>query len=394
MYQKNMKAFLLPTSYVAYDLETSGFFPDGEIVEFGAVRVIDGEVTGEFSELCALDGRMNLTASEKNHITDAMLVGKRPLAEVFADFIAFVGALPLVGFNNHSFDDLFIKREVERSGLTNPLEKRTYDTMTLHGRQTLEKCCEEYGIDNDEAHRALSDARATRLLYEALRLKWATESTDVRDINAEVIGDELRGEVVCFTGSTDIYPKHACQALALAHGATLSNGVTKKVTLLVNLEGRVSGKVTKANQYGIRIIQAREFLETIGYPADKPVRYDVLQTGTWLSELGEETVIMIKRQLGLPVSKPLVYYRRGGSRVVQVKNKHGVIVPMNEDIIDAVKVLDIRVVDTCDECDIVTLEAVLEGEGVPFRILSPYFADMQKGMEHYRSTLSSTGGEE
>ena len=27
MYQKTMKAFLLPTSYVAYDLETSDYFP-------------------------------------------------------------------------------------------------------------------------------------------------------------------------------------------------------------------------------------------------------------------------------------------------------------------------------------------------------------------------------
>lgn len=206
--------------------------------------------------------------------------------------------------------------------------------------------------------------------------------------------DELAGEVVCFTGSTDFYPKRACQTLGLAHGATLSNGVTKKVTLLVNLEGRVSGKVTKANQYGIRVIEGREFLEMIGYPTDKPVRYDVLQTGTWFSSLGEETMLMVKRELGLPISKPLVYYRRSGSKTVMRENRFGVTVPISEDVIDAIPVLDVRVVDTCDDCGVVTVEVVLDGEGAPFRVLAPYLADMQKGKEHYLATMNGSESEE
>lgn len=394
MYQKTMKAFLLPTSYVAYDLETSDYFPKGEIVEFGAIKVVDGQVTGEFSELCALDGRMNPKASEANHINDAMLEGKRPLSEVFADFCEFVGELPLVGFNIQHFDDLFIAREAKRAGTKNPVDNGSHDVMLLHGRATLASCCDEYGIENNEAHRALSDARATRLLYDAIRLQRKMQSTDVRDITAEVMGDELEGEVVCFTGSTDFYPKRACQTLGLAHGATLSNGVTKKVTLLVNLENHVSDKVAKAKQYGIRVIEGREFLEMIDYPTDKPVRYDVLQTGTWFSSLGEETMLMVKRELGLPISKPLVYYRRSGSKAVMREGKYGVTVPMNEDIIDTIPVLDVRVIDTCDDCGMVTLEAVLDGERMPFCVLAPHLADMQKGKEHYLATLNGSEREE
>lgn len=394
MYQKTMKAFLLPTSYVAYDLETSDYFPKGEIVEFGAVKVEDGQVTDEFSELCALNGRMNPKASETNHITNTMLVGKRPLSEVFADFCEFVGTLPLVGFNNQHFDDLFINREAERAGTKSPIDNGSHDAMLMHGRATLASCCDEYGIENDEAHRALSDARATRLLYDAIHLQWSMESTDVRDITAEVMGDELAGEVVCFTGSTDFFPKRACQTLGLAHGAVLSNGVTKKVTLLVNLEDRRSTKVAKAEQYGIRVIDGRDFLEIIGYPTDRPVRYDVLQTGVWFSELGEEAMLMVKRELGLPLSKPLVYFRRNGSKAVMRENKYGVTVPMKEDIIDSIPVIDVRVVDTCDDYGMVTLEAVLDGEGVPFRLLAPYLADMQKGKEHYLATMNGSESEE
>lgn len=394
MYRKTMKAFLLPTSYVAYDLETSDYFPRGEIVEFGAIRVVDGQVTGEFSELCAIDGGMNPKASEANGITDDMLVGKRSLAEVFADFCEFVEPFPLVGFNNQRFDDLFIAREAGRAGIKSPLENGSHDVMLMHGRATLASCCDEYGIVNDEAHRALSDARATRLLYDAVRFRWSMESTDVRDITAEVVGDELKGQIACFTGSTDFFPKRACQTLALAHGAELSNGVTKKVTLLVNLEGRRSAKVAKAEQYGIRVIEGRDFLEVIGYPTDGPVRYDVLQTGTWLSDLGEEAMLMVKRELGLPLTKPLVYYRRSGFKVAMRKNKYGVTAPVSEDIIDTIPVVDMRVVETCEDCGMVTLEAVLDGEGVPFRVLAPYLADMQKGKEHYLATINGLGGEE
>ena len=184
------------------------------------------------------------------------------------------------------------------------------------------------------------------------------------------------------------------QALALAHSAELSNGVTKKVTLLVNLEGRRSTKVAKAEQYGIPVIDGRAFVGIIGYPIDHPVHYDIYQTGTWFSDLGENTVLMIKRELGLPLSKPLVYYRRSGSRTVMRKNKFGVIVPMNEDIIDTISVIDVRVIDICHNCGMATLEVVCDGEGAPFRLLAPYLIDMQKGKEHYLATMNGSVGEE
>ena len=168
MYQETKQVFPMLTSYVAYDLETSDRYPRGEIVEFGAVRVEDGRITGEFSELCALDGRMNRYASKVNHITDAMLVGRRPLAEVFADFCKFVGNLPMLGFNNWSFDDNFIDRVAERIDISSPVGNGSYDVMRLHGRAKLESCCKEYGIVIEDAHRALADARATQLLYEAM----------------------------------------------------------------------------------------------------------------------------------------------------------------------------------------------------------------------------------
>lgn len=171
---------MLPTSYVAYDLETSGFFPKGEIVEFGAVRVEDGAVTGEFQELCRLGVPMDPRAAAVNHITDEMLDGSRSLTDVFRDFVEFVGTLPLVGYNNRRFDDQFIAREVARTGSADPLSNGSHDVMALHGRQSLARCCEEFGVVNDEAHRALSDARATAMIFSKLRAR-AREATSSVD---------------------------------------------------------------------------------------------------------------------------------------------------------------------------------------------------------------------
>ncbi|MBR3326969.1 MAG: BspA family leucine-rich repeat surface protein [Atopobiaceae bacterium] len=286
-----MKAFALPTSYVVYDLETSTKFEDGgEIVEFGAVKVIDGNVVEPpFHEMCALDGNMVPEATNRNHITDEMLVGKRPLAEVYLDFVAFVDGLPLIGYNSASFDDLFISREAERAGIESPVDERARDVMVdLHGtkdpaklkRYSLAKDCEDYGIVNETAHRALSDAKATQELFEVMRVEWQDNSTDWRDIGVTPTSHELAGEVICFTGSTYFYPKRKCMEVARAHGAELTNDINtretannKLATMLVKLEKRESDRVEKAIQYGIKVVEAEEFLDMVGLPAGRPVDY-------------------------------------------------------------------------------------------------------------------------
>lgn len=291
MDRDRMKAFKLPSSYVAYDLETSTLFEKGgEIVEFGAVKVIDGvEIEPPFQELCALDGMMDSEASQVNHITDDMLVGKRSLAEVFADFIEFVDGMPLIGYNSAAFDDLFINREAERAGIESPINNRARDVkVDIHGTKDPEKLkryslngdCNTYGLVNEEAHRALSDARATQELFEVMRIEWQDNSTDSRDIAVIPTSYELAGEVICFTGSTDMFPKRKCMEVARAHGAELTNDINtretannKLATMLVKLGKRDSNRVEKAIQNGVRIVEAEEFLTMVSLPAGKPVDY-------------------------------------------------------------------------------------------------------------------------
>lgn len=123
---------------------------------------------------------MDPGASKVNHITDEMLEDKRARAEVFADFCDFVGDLPVLGFNNHHFDDEFIDREAARTGRTSPTENGTLDARVVLGNHgSLAKWCKDFGITNDEAHRALSDAHATRKLFEKAKEREAVLHVDV-----------------------------------------------------------------------------------------------------------------------------------------------------------------------------------------------------------------------
>ena len=56
-------------SYIAFDLETTGFSPErNQIIEIGAVKVIDGKITDKFSTFVNPKGRSRL----RSHSSQAL----------------------------------------------------------------------------------------------------------------------------------------------------------------------------------------------------------------------------------------------------------------------------------------------------------------------------------
>ena len=258
----------LPTSFVSYDLETTGLGANAMIIEIGAVRVFDGCEDERFSTFVALPkgGRIGAGAFAVNHITSGMLEGAPSMNEALRAFSAFVGGLPLVGQNVIAFDNRFIDREAARMGLPSPTENGTFDTMVLYGElvgrpRSLAAICEHYGVENEEAHRAWSDARATSDCYLAL----------VRDARSrpvapalDIEGHELDGRLVCFSGNTRDFPRHACAAIAVRHGAILRERVTRRVSLVIDLSGRETGGLRMASRYEIEVVDGERFLAMVG----------------------------------------------------------------------------------------------------------------------------------
>ena len=156
-------------SYVVFDLETTGLDPDNDqIVEIGAVRVAGGVLTNQtFQQLVNPGIKMPAEASEVNHITDDMLKGQPRIKPTLADFLDFVDGDVLVAHNG-GFDAAFLDNACIKCGYDAP--KKYFDTMRLSvywkkiKNRKLETFLKAAEIENDEAHRALSDAIATAKL--------------------------------------------------------------------------------------------------------------------------------------------------------------------------------------------------------------------------------------
>lgn len=157
-------------SFVAIDLETTGLSPEtNEIIEIGAVRVRKGEVVDELSILVDPNVPLNATVRELTGISDDMLMGQPVWDEIVEEVEAFIGDDILLG-HNIKFDYSFLKCNFYKSG--KKFEHMTLDTLYLARTllselpsKSLNNLCIHYGIVNEHAHRAVSDAKATMELY-------------------------------------------------------------------------------------------------------------------------------------------------------------------------------------------------------------------------------------
>ncbi len=177
-------------AYVVLDLETTGLDPATDrVVSVGAVRLIEGRVRlGErFGELVN-PGRDIPPESIKVHgIKPDMIEQARRAAEVFQDFLAFLGNDILVA-HYAAFDLHFINRTMR--GLYGfPLQNLVLDTVLMckalvlpsdpyginrkQSRCGLEALAARFGLPQGGRHTALGDALTTALVLQRMlgRLK-------------------------------------------------------------------------------------------------------------------------------------------------------------------------------------------------------------------------------
>jgi len=157
-------------NFVSVDVETTGLDPRRDaIIEIGAVRVRGGQIVEEFETLVACDRTIPHDAWRVNRISADMLVGKPPVARALPMLLSFIDEGVPVEHSWKAFDVAFLE-----NALGNPLAPVCINTCTLsrrlfpfHHKHSLEECCRRHSIKNRQAHRALSDARATAqlLLY-------------------------------------------------------------------------------------------------------------------------------------------------------------------------------------------------------------------------------------
>lgn len=168
------------TSYVCVDVETTGLNPKSEnIIEIGAVKVVDGQVVDTFQSFLKPRKPLEDRIVALTGITDEMLADAPTGNLVMPLFAEFCGELPLVG-HNLIFDYAFLKRAMLNEKRS--FERKGVDTLKIARKylpelesRNLGFLCQHFDITHT-AHRALGDAQATVQLFEILKQRFGAKA--------------------------------------------------------------------------------------------------------------------------------------------------------------------------------------------------------------------------
>ena len=108
---RKTEQFILPDDYIVFDLETTGFSPaTAEIIEIGALRMIDGKVDVGFHSYVKPRGFLPRHITALTGINSEMLDDAPRIEAVIPQFLAFLNKKPMtLVAHNASFDRRFMK---------------------------------------------------------------------------------------------------------------------------------------------------------------------------------------------------------------------------------------------------------------------------------------------
>ena len=157
------------STYVSLDLETTGLNSDRDtIIEIGAVKFQGQRVIETFQSLVNPYRDLPEFIQRLTGISQKVVDRASPFAAVSAELEEFIGSSPIVG-HNITFDLGFLSKH----GLQ--LSNEAYDTWDLASiilpystDYSLGRLASDMDADHDRPHRALSDARATQMVFNGL----------------------------------------------------------------------------------------------------------------------------------------------------------------------------------------------------------------------------------
>ena len=157
-------------SYVVFDIETTGFSPiKNRIIEIGAVKVENGEVTDRFSTFVNPQTPIPFEIEKLTGINDEMVVDAPLIETVLPRFLDFCQGTVLVA-HNAGFDISFIQENARRLDL--PFDYTYVDTVGIarvllphQARHTLDAVAKTLNISLENHHRAVDDAEATAQIF-------------------------------------------------------------------------------------------------------------------------------------------------------------------------------------------------------------------------------------
>ncbi len=165
------QTFDAPT--VVFDIETTGTsHANDRIIEIGAVKLVNNEITDRFSTFVNPCVPIPAEIVTLTHITDDMVKDSETIETILPKFLEFCEGCTIVA-HNASFDTGFIKRDAEAQGFT--YKPTIVDTVgisqgLLVGIKNfkLDTVANELGVSLENHHRAVDDAECTAHIYKRL----------------------------------------------------------------------------------------------------------------------------------------------------------------------------------------------------------------------------------
>jgi DNA ligase (NAD+) len=118
--------------------------------------------------------------------------------------------------------------------------------------------------------KGFSDVSANTVVSGMLKYKDEIhELLNIIILEAKEVSGKLSGMSFCFTGAMD-QPRSFYQKLVEKNGGKNLSTVTKEMTYLVCNENKGSSKSLKAEQFGVKTISEKEFLDIVGVEIQKP----------------------------------------------------------------------------------------------------------------------------
>ena len=160
-------------TFVVFDLETTGFSPSkNQIIEIGAVKVVNGSIAQRFSTFVNPKVPIPFEIEQLTSINDDMVLDAPVIDEILPKFMDFCQDAVMVA-HNADFDMSFIKYNCSALGLD--CEKTVLDTVALSrvllpslNRFKLDTVAKALNISLAHHHRAVDDAACTAEIFVKL----------------------------------------------------------------------------------------------------------------------------------------------------------------------------------------------------------------------------------
>ncbi len=160
----------LDDNYVVFDLETTGFSSiQNKIIEIGAVKVENGQITERFSTFVNPQVPIPFEIEQLTGIKDEMVMDSETIEVILPKFLKFCDGCVMVA-HNAAFDIGFVEANCKRLEIA--CDFTVIDTVALArvllpslNRYKLDTVAKALGVSLENHHRAVDDAGCTAEIF-------------------------------------------------------------------------------------------------------------------------------------------------------------------------------------------------------------------------------------